>query len=83
MAKSAKKVVKTETEFGPVQLKVSDKGCLSVYGIRRFPISFYKSEWLWLFSKEEAIRDYMERHDDDLKQQVEGGGKAVEGAEVV
>ena len=28
-----------------LKAKISEKGCLSVYGIRRFPISFYRSEW--------------------------------------
>lgn len=30
---------------GKLTLKVSDKGGLSVYGLGRFPVSLYRSQW--------------------------------------
>lgn len=83
MAKSAKKPVakEEEVEYGPIRMKVSEKGAISVYDIRRFPITFYRSEWEWLFAKAEAIRDFAERHADELKAETETGRKAIEGTE--
>jgi len=31
-----------------INLKVSEKGAVSVYGIRRVPVTLYKEEWLKL-----------------------------------
>lgn len=28
-----------------LSVKVSEKGCLSLYGVRRLPVSFYAEEW--------------------------------------
>ena len=33
---------------GTLSLKISDKGGLSVYGLGRFPVTLYKSQWLRL-----------------------------------
>jgi len=41
-------------------LKVSPKGAVSIYGLRRFPITLYASEWKLIFSKKEAIESFME-----------------------
>ena len=32
----------------PLSFKVSEKGCISVYGMGRFPCSLYPSQWLRL-----------------------------------
>jgi hypothetical protein len=37
-----------------LSFKVSEKGCLSVYGNGRFPTTLYKSQWLRLV---EAVKD--------------------------
>ena len=31
-----------------IRLKVSEKGAVSVYGIRRFPVTLYREQWLKL-----------------------------------
>lgn len=52
-----------------LNLKVSEKGALSVYGLGRFPQTLYKSQWLRLLAPDsvQAILDYIEAHDEDLK----------------
>jgi len=39
----------------PLGMKVSEKGCISVYGMGRFPCSLYPSQWLRL--RDEKIGD--------------------------
>ena len=39
-----------------ISLKVSDKGALSVYGIGRFPVTLYRSQWLKVLDAAEDIR---------------------------
>ena len=41
---------------GGISLKVSDKGALSVYGIGRFPVTLYRSQWLKVLDAAEDIR---------------------------
>lgn len=36
-------------------MKVSAKGCLSVYGAGRFPVSLYREQWEWLAGHMPAI----------------------------
>ncbi len=41
------------------RLKVSEKGGVSIYGIRRFPITFYADEWDILLGMEDEIRKFI------------------------
>ena len=41
------------------RLKVSEKGGVSIYGIRRFPITFYADEWDILLGMEAEIRKFI------------------------
>lgn len=50
-----------------LQLKVSQKGAVSVYGIRRFPITFYADEWDTLLGMSEEIRKFIGDHEGELK----------------
>lgn len=83
-AVTSKKITKEEGEklmatFVPagsaksagVSLKVSEKGAVSVYGMRRFPITFYKSEWESLLGMGEQIREFIAEHDGELKEKGE------------
>ena len=36
-------------------VKVSPKGCVQVNGIRRFPVTFYKDEWMQIFGLKDRI----------------------------
>ena len=49
-----------------VYLKVSEKGGASLYGIRRFPVTFYVEEWNRILDMEPEIRAFLRAHDDEL-----------------
>ena len=40
-------------------IKVSAKGAVSVYGLGRFPVTLYASQWESLFSKQEDIKAFI------------------------
>jgi len=48
-------------------LKVSQKGGVSLYGIRRFPITFYQEEWIKILDMDPEIRDFLRQHESELK----------------
>ena len=37
--------LKAKPARGALSLKVSEKGGVSLYGLRRFPVTFYADEW--------------------------------------
>ena len=49
------------------QLKVSEKGGVSLYGIRRFPVTFYVEEWERILGMADEIRAFMAEHRGELK----------------
>ncbi len=49
------------------RLQVSEKGGVSLYGIRRFPVTFYKEEWERILGMEPEIRAFMNEHARELK----------------
>ena len=50
-----------------LRLQVSQKGGVSLYGIRRFPVTFYADEWEQILGKADEIRDFIRAHEADLK----------------
>lgn len=40
-------------------IKVSAKGAVSVYGLGRFPVTLYASQWEALFGKQEDIKQFI------------------------
>jgi hypothetical protein len=50
-----------------VSLKVSEKGGVSVYGLGRFPITFYKEQWAKLLDMADQIREFIKEHESELK----------------
>src|SRR3954452_14748386 len=50
-----------------VSLKGSEKGGVSVYGLGRFPITFYQEQWLKLLDMADQIRDFIKQHEGELK----------------
>ena len=50
-----------------LRLKVSEKGALSVYGMGRFPVTFYKEQWLKLLGMADEIRAFIAANDAQLK----------------
>ena len=47
--------------------KVGQKGGVSLYGLGRFPVTLYKSQWLLLLDAAEKIKEFIENHDQELK----------------
>ena len=48
-------------------LSVTEKGALSVHGMGRFPVTLYREQWFKLFAQADAIRDFISKHDHQLK----------------
>ena len=48
------------------RLQVSQKGAVSVYGIRRFPITFYAGEWDILIGMANEIQAFIKQHEGEL-----------------
>ena len=46
-----------------IVVKVSQKGCVQINGIRRFPITFYKNEWEQIFAMKDEILQFIEEND--------------------
>jgi hypothetical protein len=50
-----------------INLKVSEKGAVSVYGLGRFPLTLYKEQWEKVLDMEQEIRTFMAEHAAELK----------------
>ena len=50
-----------------LRLQVSQKGAVLLYGIRRFPITFYGDEWDTILGMSQQIRDFIAEHQGELK----------------
>lgn len=50
-----------------LRLQVSEKGGVSLYGVRRFPVTFYKEEWERILGMADEIRAFMHEHAKELK----------------
>ncbi len=40
-------------------MKVSEKGALSIYGLGRFPVTLYRTQWERLFATRQQIADFI------------------------
>lgn len=47
-------------------IKISAKGAISVYGLGRFPVTLYMSQWIALFEKIEEIKEFITAHASSL-----------------
>ena len=50
-----------------VNLKVSEKGGVSVYGLGRFPVTLYKEQWTRLLDMSDEIRAFIKDNEAKLK----------------
>ena len=50
----------------PFGVKISEKGAVSVYGIGRFPVTLYGSQWERLFSEAERVKAFISLNKDKL-----------------
>jgi hypothetical protein len=55
------------------RLQVSEKGGVSLYGMRRFPVTFYKEEWERILGMADEIRAFIRENEAALKRK--GGGE--------
>ena len=44
------------------KIRVSEKGAVSVYGLGRFPITLYQSQWVKLFGMIEEVKSFIEEN---------------------
>ena len=49
------------------QIKVSEKGAVSVYGLQRFPVTLYAEQWETLLASAETIRAFIAANRSALK----------------
>jgi hypothetical protein len=59
--------LKAKPARGALTLKVSQKGGVSLYGIRRFPVTFYADEWEKVLGMGEEIQRFIRENDAQLK----------------
>ena len=50
-----------------LDLKVSQKGAVSLYGLGRFPVTLYKEQWERVLEMADEIRAFITQHDSELK----------------
>ena len=48
-----------KTGAGTVTFKVSQKGGVSLYGLGRWPVTLYQSQWERLLESESELREFM------------------------
>ncbi len=53
------------------RLQVSAKGGVSLYGLRRFPITFYMEEWERILGMADQIRAFIRENEAQLKRKGE------------
>ena len=58
--------LKSKSERG-LSLRVSEKGGVSLYGLRRFPVTFYADEWEKLLGMADELQRFIRENDAKLK----------------
>ncbi len=54
-------------QAGSLRLQVSQKGGVSLYGIRRFPVTFYADEWERILGMSDEIQRFVRENESQLK----------------
>ncbi len=54
------------TKQRELSLRVSAKGAVSLYGLRRFPATFYADEWDRILGMADEIRDFIKKNEEKL-----------------
>ncbi len=47
-------------------LKVSKKGCVSLYGLNRLPVTLYAQSWLRVLEMSDQIKQFIDDNEDEL-----------------
>jgi hypothetical protein len=50
-----------------LRLQVSQKGAVSLYGIRRFPVTFYAEEWDIILGMADEVQTFIKENEAELK----------------
>jgi len=50
-----------------LELRVSQKGGVSLYGLGRFPVTLYKEQWERVLGMADEIREFLDEHASELK----------------
>jgi len=56
-----------QTKSDNITFKVGQKGGMSMYGLGRFPVTLYKSQWVLLLDAADKIKEFLKNHDHELK----------------
>lgn len=56
----------TQSKPRAITWKVSEKGAISIYGLGRFPFTFYKSQWDKLYPVVNEIEEFRQANDASL-----------------
>ncbi len=59
----ATKALLAEFQKQGTTLRVSPKGGVSVYGINRYPVTLYKSQWRKLLAMADTIKEFLVEND--------------------
>ena len=62
-----------------LSVKVSEKGGVSLYGLRRFPITFYREEWETLAKVMPGIAKFIQANVSNLSDKQDSVAKPKEG----
>ena len=65
--KAENESLKQGRRSGPISMKVSEKGAVSVSGLGRFPVTLYKEQWEKLLAMAEQIKEFITENKDKLK----------------
>lgn len=65
-ARIAELEAKLKAKERAITLKVSEKGCVSLYGFGRFPVSLYGNQWQKLIEMAPEITAYIEANKDKI-----------------
>lgn len=71
LEQQAARIAELEAQLAKAQrpkgtIKVSAKGAVSVYGLGRFPVTLYMSQWTALFEKSDEIKEFITTHASSL-----------------
>ena len=58
---------KSSKKSGRLELRVSEKGGVSVYGLGRFPVTLYYEQWTRLLDMADTLRGFLEENKGKLK----------------
>jgi hypothetical protein len=59
--------LKSKSPVKELSLRVSEKGCISLYGMGRFPVTLYCEQWERVLAFAPQIQSFIEANRDRLK----------------